>query len=323
MRNLKMDNIKGMLILLVVTGHTLELFMGRGPGRTLYILIYLFHMPLFVYCSGYFARRKNMGKRLLYKMLLPYIAFQTLYLLFAKFLLGEAVEIGYFTPYWLMWYLFAMVVWTLLLPLVATDSLRRQVFFLTVSVGLALGAGFMRGIGRYLSLSRIIVFLPFFLLGFYGSSRGGLEGKGGRSWRSVVLLLFTTLVVGYAFLHGDEWQVSWLYEASPYGKSGYDIGFRGYHMVAALLGILCAVGFMPEKKLPFLTGLGAKTMPIYLCHGFVMKWIGKEKLFDQMKWKGLAAFLLIAAIMVVFSWFPTALRVLFGGSGLCRPDRES
>lgn len=319
-----MDNIKGMLILLVVTGHTLELFMGRGPGRTLYILIYLFHMPLFVYCSGYFARRKNMGKRLLYKMLLPYIAFQTLYLLFAKFLLGEAVEIGYFTPYWLMWYLFAMVVWTLLLPLVATDSLRRQVFFLTVSVGLALGAGFVRGIGLYMSMSRIIVFFPFFLFGFYMQSREGVDtwGRNRGGW-NVALLLLAVLAVGYAFLHGKEWWISWLYEAAPYGKNGYGLGFRSYHLAAAFLVILCAVRFMPEKKLPFLTGLGAKTMPIYLCHGFVIKWIGNEKLFKHIKWKGLAAFLLIAAIMVVFSWLPAALRVLFGGRDLCRPDRES
>lgn len=56
-RNSRLDGIKLLLIVLVVIGHCIE------PSRynntisgSLYSVIYLFHMPLFVFLSSYFAK---------------------------------------------------------------------------------------------------------------------------------------------------------------------------------------------------------------------------------------------------------------------------
>ena len=49
----KFDNLKAILIFLVVFGHFLELVEGH---KLLYLTIYSFHMPLFLFLSGYFAR---------------------------------------------------------------------------------------------------------------------------------------------------------------------------------------------------------------------------------------------------------------------------
>ena len=60
-REYRFDNAKFILILLVVFGHILEHFQGRYvPG--IYRTVYLFHMPMFIFISGYFAkfdRKKN------------------------------------------------------------------------------------------------------------------------------------------------------------------------------------------------------------------------------------------------------------------------
>lgn len=47
-----MDNLKCFLILCVVIGHMLELVYAGGGYR----IIYSFHMPAFIFVSGYFAR---------------------------------------------------------------------------------------------------------------------------------------------------------------------------------------------------------------------------------------------------------------------------
>lgn len=80
-RNYQMDNLKCLLIFSVVFGHMLELFMGKNsPERVLYLVIYSFHMPLFAFVSGVFARYNPV--KIKNNMIYPYLIFQTLYLLF-------------------------------------------------------------------------------------------------------------------------------------------------------------------------------------------------------------------------------------------------
>ena len=58
-REYKFDNLKILLILLVVLGHIIEPFYKLN---TLYLIIYAFHMPVFVYISGYFAKGNKIIK---------------------------------------------------------------------------------------------------------------------------------------------------------------------------------------------------------------------------------------------------------------------
>ena len=82
-RNYQMDNLKCLLIFSVVFGHMLELFMGKNsPERVIYLVIYSFHMPLFAFVSGVFARYNP--SKIKNNMIYPYLIFQTLYLLFSN-----------------------------------------------------------------------------------------------------------------------------------------------------------------------------------------------------------------------------------------------
>ena len=54
-RNYKYDNLKALLIFLVVFGHVLESVPGEYR-RIIYLAIYTFHMPMFIYISGYFSK---------------------------------------------------------------------------------------------------------------------------------------------------------------------------------------------------------------------------------------------------------------------------
>lgn len=51
------DNLKGILIFLVVFGHfALPVHSASDTLNALYGFIYIFHMPLFVFVSGFFAK---------------------------------------------------------------------------------------------------------------------------------------------------------------------------------------------------------------------------------------------------------------------------
>lgn len=113
-RSARMDNFKCFLIICVVFGHLLEMQEGMA-SECLYLAIYSFHMPLFVWVSGYFA--KPADRKSLKTLLLPYLVFQILYSLCAVYLWQTEDEIKLLEPYWLMWFLMALFIWKLLLPL--------------------------------------------------------------------------------------------------------------------------------------------------------------------------------------------------------------
>jgi len=57
MRDPYFDNAKFILIALVVIGHIMAPLMTHSTAcKTLYIWIYIFHMPAFALISGYFAK---------------------------------------------------------------------------------------------------------------------------------------------------------------------------------------------------------------------------------------------------------------------------
>lgn len=58
-RDIRLDSIKGLLIILVVLGHLIGHNHEDVINERISIFIYTFHMPLFVLLSGYFSRIKN------------------------------------------------------------------------------------------------------------------------------------------------------------------------------------------------------------------------------------------------------------------------
>jgi len=69
-RNIKLDNFKGILIFLVVIGHSLFSYNYFNKDISIKIVnfIYSFHMPLFLIISGHLS--KNSNKRNNFKLLI-------------------------------------------------------------------------------------------------------------------------------------------------------------------------------------------------------------------------------------------------------------
>lgn len=277
-RDYRMDNIKGSLIYLVVLGHLLELMLKNPIARSLYMVIYAFHMPLFVFTTGYYA--KGGLKRMLCNIAYPYLVFQTLYLLFARYVLGNGEALQYTKPYWILWYLFAIGVWTLCMPLFAAKKsvLRGSIF--AAAIVLAIGAGYFEGIGREYTLSRILVFLPFFLAGMYWHRISDIMERGNCKGIRIFLIIVAAIILISVSYGAQEINRNWMYEATSYARSHYGPGFRSLHMISGMLITIAAMYWIPNRKWKIISYLGQHTMPVFLFHGFVVKLLGKWKTAD-------------------------------------------
>lgn len=282
-RDYRADNIRFLLIFLVVFAHLLEHIAGE-TADCLYRLIYSFHMSAFVFLTGYFARFRP-GKILL-SLIWPYFLFQTLYKLFHGYVIqgAESVALTYTTPYWLLWYLMASIFYYLLIPMLQQKRIGERVAVLAGVTVVSLLAGLDETIGYYLALSRFFCYLPFFVAGYYAANQTQLRSKPMPGNTRLALLAVCLILIVLA-----EWYI--LSEAALfrrnvlYGSYGYEK--ENYSWVERL--VLHGTGFawitalmlaVPNRKFPVITRLGGNTFPIFLFHGFLLRLIGKAKIFQ-------------------------------------------
>lgn len=71
-RKYNYDNLKGILIFLVVVGHLLYTYNYMNPknAEKITLFIYTFHMPLFMIISGLFSNKKTSKEKLLKNIVL-------------------------------------------------------------------------------------------------------------------------------------------------------------------------------------------------------------------------------------------------------------
>lgn len=100
------DSLKFFLISLVILGHTLEISEKTRVVLALYNTIYSFHMPLFIFISGYFSRKYD-DNSLFYRKILglveTYLTFQLVFSI--PSILSGNIWTVIVRPWWVLWYL--------------------------------------------------------------------------------------------------------------------------------------------------------------------------------------------------------------------------
>lgn len=281
------DNIRCILIFLVVFAHFLEPYTAKNP---LYRMIYTFHMPVFAFISGWLG---HFRPRSLLCSAGIYFLFQLLYRAMECALLGTGFKPDLLTPYWILWYLPFLIFCRLLLPLL--DRYPRFPFW-GVSILLSLAAGLVPAIGYPLTLSRFFVFLPYFILGHTLRTRKfRFPGK---------LLWFPTCaaaLLSLCFALGDI-PVRAFYGASAYFP-GYGPLLRAglYLPGTAWCFVFLALAQQWTAKLPWISRIGGSTLPVYLLHGFAVKLIARFAPLPPYPGSILPALALSAASLAAFS----------------------
>lgn len=266
------DNAKFILMILVVFTHLLEPFIEDWHGyHNLYYFIFIFHMPAFILIAGYFSKGLQKGNlnKVIKKTLLPYLIFQLIYSSYYALIgLEDSFSWNLLLPNWSLWFLVSLFFWQCSLTLFKKMSPHIAI---TVSILLALLAGYLPFIDRNLAMQRTFVFLPFFLIGHY------------FSWEKLVAIRqshrYSFALVGFgsifAFISQFETFNKYLvFGSKPYADflSDPQLGafIRLLVLVLGFVGILSFLLIIPRQK-TFYSDLGRNTLTVYLLQGFVVK----------------------------------------------------
>ncbi len=266
-RDCRYDNIKALIMLGIVATHILGIY---APAKLRYfmIMMHMYDMPVFVWVSGRFASFK--WKKMLKNYLYPYLLFQLLYLLAIR-PMGEYQPIQFHQPYFLLWYLMAMMQWCLTVPLLKRIRGYWRWVFVAGTVVLALLVAYSRKIAFDWNLGRMFYYYPFFCAGYFGKN---CEYRIPKSWKAF-FAAGTAMILLVLYFGNLDLHVEWWYGADPYinGGAAYTPLHRIVMYVIAFVIGGCILSFMPSKR-TFFTHIGQNVTPIYYWHGFVALYSG-------------------------------------------------
>ncbi|PMC52462.1 acyltransferase family protein [Gemella sanguinis] len=261
------DNLKFILITLVVAGHFADQLTDYSSiYSSIYLFIYAFHMPLFIFISGYFHSDRNTTKKVLFYTSLGFLYKIVSFLIDrlngdSQYIFNLLADSG------LAWFMFVLAIYTFVLFLLKDQNKK---FILIGSIILACFAGYDKSIGDFLYLSRAIIFFPFYILGTMMKSFDILEFKRKYPLLKVfALLIFVTWVIlcitKVDTLYGLRYMFS--------GRQPFPDGIISFgpivrlacYIISAVLGISLIL-LTTSKKIKWISDFGKNTINVYFWH---------------------------------------------------------
>ena len=300
-RDYLFDNLKAMLIFLVILGHFIEIGLYNNPiYKGIWCAIYLFHMPLFIFISGYFTKyNEENPKKAIKNYLIPYLITDSLLIIFRKVILKENITTFYLlTPQYAIWFLLSMFWYKFLY-----NGIYRIKGVLFISIILSILIGLDKNVTSFLSLSRTIVFMPFFIAGTKFKKEYLITRmKYGKYIKILLIILLPILLIisGYVCVKANV-PLDLLRCSKPYKTIGLSAQ-RGMieRSIILILGFVISYMFlniMSEKKL-FFSYIGKNTIVIYITHIFLIIYCMKNKILCETTYKTFILSFIIATLYV-------------------------
>lgn len=324
------DIMKGLGILLVVLGHFMEQFrFGFKPIGATFICIYLFHMALFCICSGLVAHFSLW--KLITQQVWLYAVGQAIMLAFRAVILREdfaasgGLLLAFLLPWRHMWYLYALIFWHLTLPLLCLLRDRLGLAGSCLGMALAVAVGLAGGLIDWpFMLVRVFAFFPFYAFGVLFRPQLDTLAASAAQNRAARLLPAAGLAVGYGLYFIRVFCSETILDNSA--ELFHDVSYAGgdrpeYRIVFYLVGIATTAAlvaaFSSGRRL---TGLGRRTLAIYLLHLPILALLVQLQLFEPLRGSPVALpvlwyTLLAAAALAVLNWQP--VQTLFDFAANC------
>ena len=244
------DNVKGLLIFTVVLGHAFEYYTKTsGAMRFVHTIVYSFHMPLFIFISGYFSKNVDKARsKVLERLLIPYLIFDIFFSITQYYVTGEN-RINILIPTFAFWYLLALSWYRIFIK-----DLSRIRFIIPISFLISILSVHFSSISSYLALDRTLAFFPFFLLGFYCTRDRILYLRKIKSRYFVLLGLVVCTLVLMEQLYTN-------------GITSVLLSQTMQLILAFIFGMIVLNVVSTKKNI--LTNVGRNSMIIFLGHGFI------------------------------------------------------
>ncbi|MEQ2371818.1 acyltransferase family protein [Blautia sp. CLA-JM-H16] len=264
------DNIKVLLIFLVVFNHIIAFQLVKVDVIVRYVwyAITIFHMPAFVFMSGYLSKKPQDVLKNVKNLLIPYILGYSL-TWYAYVWLGRSMDYELLRPSGtVMWYVLALFIYRLTI-----EALGKVRFIVPLSIIFALWAGTRPEFTTYLSSSRIVVFFPFFVAGYLWKSD---YTKVVRKFKGKWVLIPISGLLLYAipnFMMENNIPIDIFRGNHTYQLCGMDnitgMLIRLLMYLVSFVLVLTFLALIPDIKLP-ITFIGRNTMGIYFFHYPIM-----------------------------------------------------
>lgn len=232
-----------------------------------------------------------------------------------------AITFQFTTPYWLLWYLMAMIFYYMLLPMMEGTDCR---ILLALVCFLSIAVGFDRTIGYYLTLSRFFTFLPYFVLGTI-LRQVNLE----RLLKSGIfrIITFAIAMTTCVFLCKQGLvSVQALYGSYSYAGADNSFITRTLLLFAGINWIFFFLCYVPQQRLPLVSSVGKYTLIPYLMHGFIRLYLANQgEIFVYSRYSnlGLAVFISLSIILIFGNkYIGNTLQIVFTGEGVQRLWRK-
>lgn len=296
------DNIKGVLMLLVVFGHVMHPVHNTNPVlSTCFDIIYLFHMPLFVLVSGLFAKGAYRGGKLNINRIISFLILGFAYQLAIALINGAHLSpkrLCAFTS--APWYLISMACWYALTPALKHLGVRKG---MALSLVVSLAWGMVDLSSGFLSISRTFAFLPCFALGYYLTPTHVQNLRTSKLAWAAVALAIPLVLARILNKNAYAWFFPMVYGDNPY-EWGELVGVLQKltaFAIAAIMSLAC-LRLTPSNK-SRLTTLGQRTLQVYVLHRLVRSWLTFRMPFYEIALLNdpLVGTLLIAALSLVIT----------------------
>lgn len=318
-KDLKVSNLKGVLIFLVVFGHLIEIY--KKEYYELFVFIYAFHMPLFIFISGYLAKRMRINKVI--NLILLYLIFQTFFN-WLLFMTGDYtnLQFTYGKPHFHLWYIVSLGFWygvTWIITKLNLNTIGKWTGLILIFIISFLSRWYTNDVVDFvrvyydnftsytLSYQRTLSFMPFFFLGYF-MSRQWLTLIYNTLKNKLISITLLTFAMFITFLYVQEsYGMESIFRGSfgidQYLEDGDDFSIYIFkiavHYILAFW--LCYLLFnLISNKENALTKWGDNSLPIFLFHPVFVFLIRQTDFMDE--WSPdtkLAAFLLTTVVVTM------------------------
>ena len=267
-RDLRIDSLKGFLIILVLLGHVIAAVDNVNViNHAVMGLIYVFHMPLFILISGYVTKNpaeqtaRQMWSRV-GNIFITLVIFHLLSVLRRYFQDDTYNPIIFSFPYGVLWYLMCLIYWRIMLYYTPKWLLNRPVLNLAIALLISILCG-LSHLYNFFAIQRGLNFYFFFLLGYYFK-----QGAVNTKWWNFNVLHIAVAVILLPIIF-------WLFPRCGNIMNGADhytlVDIPQKVMILSCSLAMCLLVFnkMPEVKM--LTHIGKDSLFYYLYHIHIIR----------------------------------------------------
>ncbi len=303
-RSIYFDSFKCFLIFMVIWGHLLTPFKsGNLYMQACENFLYTFHMPLFVFISGYFSTIDySKVKKHVSRLIETYLVCQIISSFFTYIISGTYSLFSLINPYCLYWYLWCLIFWKAGLFLIFKFKEKFDISISSILIILIIICLFIGYLPfTAFALNRFFTFFPFFILGYIIKIHDFKAKLHINSIIAIIILISYLLILIYLrdINFSNVFRCNFKYEGGM-----YTIGNRFLALIVSLVISLCVSSIPLATK--YLAKIGKESLYIYVYHWWIIEIVLRTNI--RQYFEGNLVFSVLTALAFLFlSYFLSKL----------------